>query len=112
MQQLHGALAMEKKVFIHHEESLDFQAGFHPAHDLEKFVAGLEEVDELSLASEEGRGGAEVAAYGTADRGNDGGGCTTLAIGQAQAQDAGLNDGDDFGMMDRRLRVFAEIFTH
>jgi hypothetical protein len=49
MQELHGALAVQKKVLIHHEEGWDFQGALHVAHQVEEFVAGLVELTNFPL---------------------------------------------------------------
>ncbi len=112
LEQAHGALAMQEEVFVHDEERVHFELFFHVAHDFEEFVAGLEEVDELSLAAEERRSGAEVAAHGAADRGDDGGRGRALAFRQADAHDAGAHSGNDGGMADGSALVFAEVAAH
>jgi hypothetical protein len=52
--QAHGALAMQQEVLVHDEEGLHLELSFHLLHDFEPFVPAFEEVDEISLASEEG----------------------------------------------------------
>ena len=64
-------LAVEKEVLIHDEERLDLHRVFELRHHVEQLVAGVVEVDKLALAAEHGRGGAEVAPQGTADRRDD-----------------------------------------
>ena len=57
------------------------------AHHVEQLVAGLVEVDELSLAAEKRRSRAEVAPHRAAHRRNDGGGRVALALRELDAHD-------------------------
>ena len=54
LQQAHGALAMQQEVLVHDKEGLHLELSFHLLHDFKQFVTAFEEVDEISLASEEG----------------------------------------------------------
>ena len=84
----------------------------HVLHDFEKLIAGFVEVDALALAAEERRCGAEVASHGTAHGGNDSGGRVASVVGHAHSQHPHAEAGEDFGMLDGRSRVFAQIAAH
>ena len=66
--QLQRARFVQQEVLVHNEKSLDFQRLFKLAHDVEQLVSGLVVFDEFPFATKHGRGRAEVAADGTADR--------------------------------------------
>ena len=82
------SLTVEEKILVHHKERAHLQFLFHPAHDFEQLVAGLEEVYELSFAPKEGGRRTEIAPHGTTDRGNDSGCGRSLPIGHANAHDS------------------------
>ncbi len=103
---------MQQEVLVHDEERLHLQLFFHLLHDFEQLIAAFEEVDKISFASEEGRGRAEVAAHGTADRGDDRRCGRTLALREPDAHDARAHAGDDGGVADGRVLVFAQVAPH
>ena len=111
-QQLHGARAIEQEILVHHEKRAHVQRVLHVLHDFEELVSGFVKVDALALAAEERRRGAEVAAHGASNRGNDGGCGVARVVGQAHAQHPHAEAGEDFGMLDGRTWVFAEIAAH
>ena len=103
---------MKQKIFVHDKERVYLQLIFHPAHNLEQFVAALKKVDELSFASEKCRGSTEVAAHGTAHRRNNRRRRCALALRQPDAHDARAHPGNDCRMPDRRAFLFPEIAPH
>ena len=112
LQQLHGALAVQQEVLVHHEERAHVHRLFHLLHDIEQLIARLIEVDALAFAAEERRRGAEVAAHRTADGRNDGRCRVARAVGNAHAQHTHAEAREDFRMADGRVRVFAQITAH
>src|SRR5580765_1363088 len=103
---------MQQEVLVHNEKRLHFQLGFHLLHHFEQFVSALEEVDEISLASEEGGGCAEVAAHGAADRWDDRRSGRAFTLREPDTHDAGAHAGDDSGMPDGSLLIFAQVSPH
>ena len=104
VEQFHGALFIKQEIFVHDEERMHVHGGFHLAHDLEQFFAGLVEIQELALAAEECRRGAEVAAHGAAYRRNDGGGRLPGGLGHAQSHGAETVAGNDVRVLDGGVR--------
>lgn len=61
---------VEEEILVQREEGFHLELFLHVAHGGKEFIAGFEEIDELSLPAEQGGGGAEVAAHRATDRGN------------------------------------------
>ena len=108
LQEPQGPHPIQQEVLVHHEERLDLQVGFELAHDVEQLVARLVEADRLPLAAEHRRGGAEVAAHGAADRGNDRCGHVGAVLRGGYAHGPRAVSGDDLRVADGLLGVFAQ----
>ncbi len=103
---------LQQEILVHDEERAHLHGVLHVLHDLEKLIAGFVKVDALTLAAEECRGGAEVASHGAADRGDDGGCGVAGVVGNAHSQHPHAEAGEDFGMLDRRVGIVAQIAAH
>ena len=108
LQKPEGALAVQEEVFVEHEKRSHAELLLDLAHDGEELVARFVEVDELPLAPEEGRRGAEVTAHGTPHRGDQNGRRAPRVLRQVHPQDAGAEPRVDHGVADGGLVVLAE----
>src|ERR1035437_7260248 len=111
-QQFHDAALLEQEVLVHDKERVLVARFFRVFHEAEELLAGLIEVKDFALAAEEGAGGAEIAAHGTADRRNDGGGGGVGGCGDFDAHHAEVECGGEIGVVDGGVDFFAEVLTH
>ena len=103
------AFAVEKEIFVHHEERTDVHVLFHLAHDVEQFVAGLIKMHAIAFAAEHRRGGAKIAAQRTADRRNDRGGNVAVAFLHRYADISRAKTRCNHGMAHGLIHVLAQI---
>ena len=89
LQEAQRALAVQKEILVENEEGPHGEFLLDLAHDGVKLVARLVEIEELSLAAEEGRRGAEVTAHGTAHGGDQDGCRARRLLRQVDAQEPG-----------------------
>ena len=99
---------MQKEILVENEEGPHGEFLLDLAHDGVKLVARLVEVDELSLAPEEGRRGAEVTAHGAAHGGDQDGRRARRLLRQVDAQEPGAEARVDHGVPDGGLLVLPE----
>ena len=99
---------VEQEVLVHHEERADRHRLGQSIHHLEQLVARLVEVDELPLAAEHRRSGAEIAAQRAAHRGDNRGGNVPRLAAHRHAQAARVQARVDQRMSQRLLWVLAQ----
>ena len=91
-QQVHGARPLQQEILVHDEERLHSAGGLGLFHQAEQLGAGGVEIEDFSFASEERRGGTEIAAHGAAHGRDDGGGSVQV-VGDLDAHDAQVETG-------------------